>query len=65
MDRGAWQATVQGVTKSWTRLSNEHFHFSAITKIICTDLPPLPLWNSFSELSEVLSPGLQPSFCPK
>ena len=22
MDRGAWQATVQGVTKSWTRLSN-------------------------------------------
>ena len=25
MDRGAWQATVQGVTKSWTRLSDEHF----------------------------------------
>ena len=22
MDRGAWRATVQGVTKSWTRLSN-------------------------------------------
>ena len=22
MDRGAWQATVPGVTKSWTRLSN-------------------------------------------
>ena len=22
MDRGAWQATVRGVTKSWTRLSN-------------------------------------------
>ena len=22
MDRGAWQATVYGVTKSWTRLSN-------------------------------------------
>ena len=22
MDRGAWQATVCGVTKSWTRLSN-------------------------------------------
>ena len=21
MDRGAWQATVHGVTKSWTRLS--------------------------------------------
>ena len=22
MDRGAWQATVPGVTKSWTRLSD-------------------------------------------
>ena len=22
MDRGAWQATVHGVTKSWTRLSS-------------------------------------------
>ena len=22
MDRGAWQATVHGVTKSWTQLSN-------------------------------------------
>ena len=22
MDRGAWQATVPGVAKSWTRLSN-------------------------------------------
>ena len=22
MDRGAWRATVHGVTKSWTRLSN-------------------------------------------
>ena len=24
MDRGAWQATVHGVTKSWTRLRNSH-----------------------------------------
>ena len=22
MDRGAWQATIHGVTKSWTRLSD-------------------------------------------
>ena len=22
MDRGAWQATVQGITKSWTQLSD-------------------------------------------
>ena len=25
MDRGAWQATVHGEAKSWTRLSNFHF----------------------------------------
>ena len=25
MDRGAWRATVQGVTKSWTRMSSSHF----------------------------------------
>ena len=25
MDRGAWQATVHGVTKSWTLLSDFHF----------------------------------------
>ena len=24
MDRGAWWATTQGVTKSWTRLSDHH-----------------------------------------
>ena len=27
MDRGAWQATVRGVTKNWTQLRDEHFHF--------------------------------------
>ena len=26
---------------------------------------PLPLWNRVSELSEVLSPGLQSTHCPK
>ena len=26
MDRRAWQAAVHGVAKSWTRLSNSHFH---------------------------------------
>ena len=33
MDRGAWQATVHGVTKSWTQLSNwTHIHvYSIIT----------------------------------
>ena len=28
MDRGAWQATVHGVTMSQTRLSDQHFHFT-------------------------------------
>ena len=28
MNRGAWQATVHGVAKSWTRLSNKHFIFT-------------------------------------
>ena len=28
MDRGAWRATVHGVTKSRTQLIDEHFHFS-------------------------------------
>ena len=27
MNRGAWWATVPGVTKSWTQLSDFHFHF--------------------------------------
>ena len=28
MDRGAWWATVHGVTKSWMRLSDFHFFTS-------------------------------------
>ena len=28
MDRGAWLSIVHGVTKSPTRLSDYHFHFS-------------------------------------
>ena len=28
MDREAWRATVHGVTKTQTLLSNEHFHLS-------------------------------------
>jgi len=28
MDRGAWQATVHGITKCWTQQSNFHFTFS-------------------------------------
>ena len=32
MDRGSWQVTVHGVTKSQTRLSNWHFHFSPLSE---------------------------------
>ena len=33
MNRGAWWGTLHGVTKSQTRLSNYHFHFSgALTR---------------------------------
>ena len=30
IDRGAWQVTVHGVTKSRTQLSSEHFDFPAL-----------------------------------
>ena len=38
MDRGAWRATVHGVTKSKTRLSNLTFifHFHALEKEMAT-----------------------------
>ena len=38
MDRGAWRATVHGVPKSWTRLSNFTFtfHFHALEKEMAT-----------------------------
>ena len=38
MDRGAWQATVHGVAKSQTRLSNFTFtfHFHALEKAMAT-----------------------------
>ena len=34
IDRGAWQATVHGVTKSQTQLSDQHPHF------LCSDYLP-------------------------
>ena len=46
MDRGAWQVTVYGVTKSRMRLSNEHFHF-----------PPCPSWETLIMLLK--SSGIQ------
>ena len=36
MDRGTWQATIHGVKKSGTRLSNEHFHFDVTVTVVDT-----------------------------
>ena len=38
MDGGAWQAAVNGVAKTWTRLSNFTFtfHFHALEKEMAT-----------------------------
>ena len=30
MDKGAWRATAHGVTKSWTRLSNQTQHKASL-----------------------------------
>ena len=34
MDREAWWATVHEVAKSWTRLSEEHFHWPAYRELV-------------------------------
>ena len=31
MSRGAWWATVHEIAKSWTQVSNQHFHFYPLT----------------------------------
>ena len=47
MDRGAWWATVQGVTKSWTRLSNWHFSFLSGSNIPSLLFPSNPCQQWF------------------
>ena len=39
MDRGAWQATVHGVSKSQTQLSDFHFHFEMSTVSVRCEKP--------------------------
>ena len=45
MDNGAWRATVHGVTKGWTQLSDFTFtfHFHALEKEMATHSSPLAL----------------------
>ena len=37
MDRGAWWATVYGIAKSWTQLSDELFHFLIKPKFLLVE----------------------------
>ena len=78
INRGAWQATVHGVAKSWTRLSASHFHFSTLYEI-------LKKWKAYYTSSEIIglvdhqrphelqharppcpspTPGVDPNPCP-
>jgi len=41
MDREAWQATLCGVTKSWTPLSDFHFHFRGSVSSVTQSCPTL------------------------
>ena len=52
IDRGAWLATVRGISKSQTWLSNEHFRFSLTT----SPAPHLYSW--------CLGPRHQPGWAP-
>ena len=44
MDRGAWLATVHGVTKSWTRLSGLTTTASIIWTLDENRDPPMPVY---------------------
>ena len=60
MNGGAWWAAVQGVIKSWTRLSSFTFtfHFHALEKEMATHSSVLP-WRipGMGELGGLLSMG--------
>ena len=62
MDTGAWWATVHGVVKSWTRLSDftYTFHFHAVEKEMATHSGVLA-WRipGMGEPSGLLPMGLQ------
>ena len=58
MDRGAWQATVHGVAKSWTRLKPLSMH--ALTLSICPPLPPRGQLLSCSFTAVLPAPGPAP-----
>ena len=50
MDRGARQATVHGVAKRWTQLSNFHFnHFNTEDRDLAPPPPPKKKKGNFQE----------------
>ena len=63
MDRGAWQATVHGVTKSWTGLRDEttvHNGQDIILPSLSLEherLPPSLDWGSIAEPQHIQNEG--------
>ena len=71
IDRGAWWATIHGVTKSWTRLSDQHtqflcaassVQFSPIAQLCLTlcnpmdcSTPGLPVHHQCPEFTKLIS----------
>ena len=51
-DRGAWQAAVHGVAKSWSQLSDFHFHYGLLRRKFIKDH-----WTDF--LIAITKPGNQ------
>ena len=62
MDREAWQATVHGVAKSWTRLKWLSTAPSEITTRLC--LVPDPLKGCFCPFIEYGTPSFFPFYFP-
>ena len=67
MDRGAWQATVHGLTKSWTRLSTHtctHTHTHTHTYTPSPWLQPLPNISPDSAWNILSAWSLEDLYCP-
>ena len=59
MDRGAWQATVHGVTKRWTWLSN--FYFTLAHQALSMKFSSQEYWSGspFPSPGYLLNPGIK------
>ena len=64
MDGGAWQATVLGITKSWTRATDFHFSLSVLSieyaadpcPLKCFDWDPILSGNPVTHITETNVP---------